>query len=36
VLPVADTTPAATTGLRGGTGFVPGGAPPAGVGTGRR
>jgi macrolide-specific efflux system membrane fusion protein len=36
VLPVADTTSATTTGLRGGTGFVPGGAPPAGVGTGRR
>jgi macrolide-specific efflux system membrane fusion protein len=25
-----------TSGLRGGTGFVPGGAPPAGLGTGRR
>jgi macrolide-specific efflux system membrane fusion protein len=36
VLPVADTTSATTTDLRGGTGFVPGGAPPAGVGTGRR
>jgi macrolide-specific efflux system membrane fusion protein len=36
VLPVADTTSATTTSPRGGTGFVPGGAPPGGSGTGRR
>jgi macrolide-specific efflux system membrane fusion protein len=36
VLPIADTTSTTTTNMRGGAGFVPGGGPRSGTGTGGR